>query len=194
MQIFTIIKEKVCVVRRALTWCPQASQVYKYWVFINLYVCKVGREMQVTNEVRLLGIWLYRLSHIWIRESLTVHAYYKFMNCGQHISSWGIVLQVLLPYGDRKVKQHNEQCTVWNTWTSSVRSHKQIWPSWQPVIIVFWSLVTRIDDMQWVGAVLPHRTTGTTSPLDVMLRIHWVSSWHKYIPTKWNIIIVKMHM
>ena len=42
-------------------------------------------------------------------------------------------------------------------------------------MIVRWSVVTNTADTQWVGAVLPHSTTGMTSPLDIAVDVFYVS-------------------
>lgn len=48
------------------------------------------------------------------------------------------------------------------TSSSGVMSHRQIWPSWQPVMMVLKSSITSRLLMQCVGAVRPHSTMGRT--------------------------------
>lgn len=60
----------------------------------------------------------------------------------------------------RKTWQKYEKSS--RTSSSGVMSHRQIWPSWQPVMMVLKSSITSRLLMQCVGAVRPHSTMGRT--------------------------------
>lgn len=65
--------------------------------------------------------------------------------------------------GMRKTEKNNvHQRLKPRTCSSGVMSHRQIWPSWQPVMMVLKSSITSKLLMQWVGAVRLHSTMGRT--------------------------------
>lgn len=59
---------------------------------------------------------------------------------------------------------------------------RQMWPSLHPVTIVFWSGVTNMAEIQWVGGSFPHRVMGTISwfdtPTVIVIKNYLVWSWH----------------
>lgn len=62
-----------------------------------------------------------------------------------------------------------------STSSSGVMSHRQICPSWQPVMMVLKSSITSTVLMQCVGAVRPHSTMGKTRPFpDIVVIIMYL--------------------
>lgn len=76
------------------------------------------------------------------------------------------------------------------TSSSEVMSQMQICPSWQPVMMVARSSITSRLEIQWVGALRPHRTMGNTRLFPVMFSVILKREWEQ----KKTVIIRHSHI
>lgn len=82
---------------------------------------------------------------------------------------------------------------IWHlTSKSGAMSQRHIWPSWQPVMIIDVSSMSSSVDMQWVGALWPHRTMGNTRLFPAILLSH-LSISAIYIRSQWICQLFSWH-